>query len=160
MAERQNKSLQTSFPEEFDTAFYDKDKIEKIVTNILSNAFKYTPENGSVVVSVDFYDEFLRIEVSDSGKGISKEDLKRIFERFYRADLSRNSQGSGLGLSIVKQLVELHGGAVGADYRDNRLGIWFQLPKENLNFSILAISMAPKRVAWVLAYGCTLCCDL
>ena len=114
MAERQNISLNTSFPEELDHAFYDKDKLEKIVTNILSNAFKYTSENGSVTVTVEHKKSYLSIEVSDTGKGIDKEEVKRIFERFYRVEGSEE-KGSGIGLALTKELIELHNGKISVD---------------------------------------------
>ncbi len=111
MAERENISLNTSFPEELDSAFYDKDKLEKIVTNILSNAFKYTSENGSVTVTIDHNSNFLTFEIIDTGKGINKEDVKRIFERFYRVEGSEE-KGSGIGLALTKELIELHNGKI------------------------------------------------
>ncbi|MBR9914455.1 MAG: response regulator [Algicola sp.] len=114
MSERENISLNTSFPEELERAFYDKDKLEKIVTNILSNAFKYTSENGSVTVTVGYNDTHIIIKVSDTGKGISKEELPRIFDRFYRVEGSEK-KGSGIGLALTKELVDLHNGSISVD---------------------------------------------
>ena len=114
MAERENISLNTSFPEEFDSAFYDKDKLEKIVTNILSNAFKYTSENGSVTITIDHNSNYINVEVTDTGKGIDKEQVKRIFERFYRVEGSEE-KGSGIGLALTKELIELHNGKISVD---------------------------------------------
>lgn len=114
----------------------DLDKVERIYANLLSNIARYAPEGDKIECEFDACKDNYKVTLSNAAPSLKGEDIENLFERFYRADLSRNSQGSGLGLSIVKQLVELHGGAVGADYRDNRLGIWFQLPKENLNFSI------------------------
>ena len=114
LAERENISLNTSFPKEYDDAFYDKDKIDKIVSNILSNAFKYTSENGSVTVSVEHNSNFLQLEITDTGKGIDKEDVKRIFARFYRVEGSEQ-KGSGIGLALTKELVELHNGKINVD---------------------------------------------
>jgi signal transduction histidine kinase/DNA-binding response OmpR family regulator len=114
MAERENISLNTSFPEEFDSAFYDKDKLEKIVTNILSNAFKYTSESGSVTTTIDYNKNYLNLEITDTGKGINKEEVKRIFERFYRVEGSEE-KGSGIGLALTKELIELHNGKISVD---------------------------------------------
>ncbi|WP_299336255.1 ATP-binding protein [uncultured Psychroserpens sp.] len=114
MSERENISLNTSFPEEFERAFYDKDKLEKIVTNILSNAIKYTSENGSVTVTVAYNDTHITIKVSDTGKGIAKEELPRIFDRFYRVEGSEK-KGSGIGLALTKELVDLHNGSISVD---------------------------------------------
>lgn len=97
----------------------DEDRLRQIFMNLLSNAINYTPEGGKVKVDIRIEnegsdDEKLRIVVSDTGIGIPKKDLPRIFERFYRVDKarSRNSGGTGLGLSIVKHLVELHRGKI------------------------------------------------
>ena len=114
MAERENISLNTSFPEELVNAFYDKDKLEKIVTNILSNAFKYTSENGSVTITIDHNTNYLNLEITDTGKGIDKEQVKRIFERFYRVE-GNEEKGSGIGLALTKELIELHNGKISVD---------------------------------------------
>jgi signal transduction histidine kinase/DNA-binding response OmpR family regulator len=114
MAERNNISLNTSFPEEIDFAFYDKDKLEKIVTNILSNAFKYTSNTGTITVTIVNDLHYLNLEISDTGKGISKDDVKRIFERFYRVEGSEE-KGSGIGLALTKELVDLHNGKISVD---------------------------------------------
>jgi two-component system phosphate regulon sensor histidine kinase PhoR len=100
----------------------DEDRLRQIIINLLSNGISYTPEGGKV--SVKAYpvgdgqeEEKMRIVVSDTGIGIPKEDLTRIFERFYKVDKarSRSSGGTGLGLSIVKHLVDLHGGTIHVD---------------------------------------------
>lgn len=111
LAERQNISLNTNLPKAADFAFYDKDKLEKIVTNILSNAFKYTSENGSVTVTADYTEDHLTLEITDTGKGIATEDMMRIFERFYRVEGSEE-KGSGIGLALTKELVELQNGTI------------------------------------------------
>ncbi len=118
MAERNNIGLNTSFPPEIDDAFYDKDKLEKIVSNVLSNAFKYTANNGAVTVTVDHTDHYLIIEIADTGKGIPNKDLKRVFERFYRVE-GNEEKGSGIGLALTKELVDLHHGKISVDSRKN-----------------------------------------
>lgn len=92
------------------TADADRDKFKQILYNLLMNAFKYSSESSKIVVNL-YREDGMVIEVMDEGSGISKEDIKSIFERFYRGDKSRNKEtgGLGLGLSIVKALVELHG---------------------------------------------------
>jgi two-component system phosphate regulon sensor histidine kinase PhoR len=93
----------------------DEDRLRQIVMNLLSNGINYTPDGGRVSVKVEgLGDDHIRISISDSGIGIPKKDLPRIFERFYRVDKarSRSSGGTGLGLSIVKHLVELHKGTI------------------------------------------------
>lgn len=93
----------------------DEDRLRQIIVNLLSNGINYTPEGGRVSIVIESMDEdHVRIQISDSGIGIPKKDLPRIFERFYRVDKarSRSSGGTGLGLSIVKHLVELHKGTI------------------------------------------------
>lgn len=92
----------------------DRDKISQVIINLLSNALKYTPSGGTVDISVDCFDEKTGIRIQDSGMGIPKEDLPYIFERFYRVDKSRNrlTGGSGIGLSIVKSIVDAHNGKI------------------------------------------------
>jgi len=111
LAERRNISLNTSFPEECSSAFYDMDKLEKVMSNLLSNAFKYTPDGGTVSVGMDISEQFYSIEISDTGKGIKKNDLNKIFDRFYRVEGSE-SKGSGIGLALTKELVDLHNGQI------------------------------------------------
>ncbi len=98
----------------------DGERMQQVVGNLLDNALRYTPEGGSIGVSVGMDGKALAIlSVADTGKGITAEDLPYVFDRFYRADQSRSrkSGGSGLGLAIVKQLVEAHGGQVRVESR-------------------------------------------
>ncbi len=96
------------------TMAVDVEKFERIFFNLLSNAFKFTPANGTVTIQLSTDDsEQLLLTVSDTGKGIEKEDLARIFERFYRVD-KINPDGSGIGLTLVKAFAEMHGGSVSA----------------------------------------------
>lgn len=92
----------------------DPDKIEKIMLNLLSNAVKYTIKDGKIRVYIDIAEDKVVISVEDNGIGISKEKQDIIFERFTRVDniLTRQAEGSGIGLSLVKSLVELHGGTI------------------------------------------------
>ncbi|ACT00175.1 two-component system histidine kinase PnpS [Paenibacillus sp. JDR-2] len=93
----------------------DEDRLRQIMMNVIANGVNYTPEGGKVSVNIESIDEdHIRIQISDTGIGIPKKDLPRIFERFYRVDKarSRSSGGTGLGLSIVKHLVELHKGTI------------------------------------------------
>ena len=92
----------------------DAEKIERVFFNLISNAFKYTPDNGTIRFSYRYDDSKLVFSVSDTGQGISEEDLGNIFERFYQVD-KVHPNGSGIGLSLAKAFVELHGGTIEAE---------------------------------------------
>jgi signal transduction histidine kinase/ligand-binding sensor domain-containing protein/AraC-like DNA-binding protein len=95
------------------TAF-DRDKMERILFNLLSNAFKFTGGGGAIKLEVEKADTGLRIRVSDTGIGMNEEVQKKIFEHFYQADVPSNilNQGTGIGLSITREFVKLHGGSI------------------------------------------------
>src|SRR5690606_27909747 len=90
------------------------DYLERAVTNLLENAIKYTPLNGTITVSAAAGASHVNVEVADNGIGIEAGELPRIFERFYRVDSSRSREmgGTGLGLSIVKHIAQVHSGSV------------------------------------------------
>ena len=93
------------------------------VDNIIGNSVKYmSRENGTITVCLDEMNEDVKIEISDNGVGIAEKDLPHIFDRFYRADASRNSKkgGSGLGLAIAKKIIEDHGGMIWADSKEGQ----------------------------------------
>ncbi|MCH5214219.1 MAG: substrate-binding domain-containing protein [Muribaculaceae bacterium] len=119
LAARKHIAFTTDFtlPEGFTTAF-DVDKIERVIFNILSNAFKFTPVKGAISFGMTIADGFLQITVKDKGRGISAENLKHIFSRFYQVDKVR-PEGSGIGLSLSKAFVELHGGNIKVESRED-----------------------------------------
>lgn len=90
----------------------DADMLRQVWVNLISNAIRYTPEGGAFRVSARVSSDHCRVEVADTGIGIAADDLPRVFERFFRADKARSGEGNGLGLSLVKRVVELHGGEV------------------------------------------------
>ena len=90
--------------------WFDKDAVEKITVNLLSNAIKYAPENGYIDCTAFIDNNKLSLKVTNSGKGLSSEEQKTIFERFYQT--SDQNQGTGIGLALVKELVELHKGTI------------------------------------------------
>lgn len=111
-----DKKLKVEIHAESAVVYADKDKLIQVFINLLSNAIKFTPENGNIqidAISVNNGHE-LCVSVMDSGIGIADEDIPYIFERFYRADKSRNRKngGAGIGLSVVKAVVEAHGGSI------------------------------------------------
>jgi two-component system, OmpR family, sensor kinase len=90
----------------------DPDRLEQALQNLAGNALRHTPDGGKIILSAEPADQRVRITVRDSGPGVAPEHLPLIFERFYKADVARATGGSGLGLSIVKAIVERHGGTI------------------------------------------------
>lgn len=109
----------------------DSDRVRQVLINLVSNALKYSPAGGTITVSAEKAGDSVRIAVSDEGLGISAEDQRLLFTKFYRVDsaMTREIGGTGLGLSICKSIIELLGGEIGAD---SELGhgstFWFTLP--------------------------------
>ena len=103
-------------PEAIDV-WFDSDALEKVLGNLLSNAFKFTPDGGRIALHVETEGGIARVRVSDSGPGIPPEHLAHVFERFYQVDESstRAQPGTGIGLSLAKELVELHGGTIAVE---------------------------------------------
>jgi len=124
----EEKNIKLSFNTLSDRLFvaFDPDKIEKIVNNLLSNAFKYTEENGSISVNLsltfdsdddDFSDaadekQYIEINIKDTGKGIPRKNLERVFIRFFQSDEKDASTGAGIGLALVKDLIKIHKGKI------------------------------------------------
>jgi len=111
----------------------DRDKVLQALRNLVENCWKYTPAHGSVTISIDKAETGVRVHFVNSGPGILEEDLPYVFERFFRADKSRSrggddAGGAGIGLAITRELIDAHGGEVGADSRDGKTHIWFILP--------------------------------
>jgi two-component system phosphate regulon sensor histidine kinase PhoR len=114
-----NKQLNivVDLPTELPAICADRTRLQEALYNLLDNAVKYSRERGEIRLSARHRDGEIELGVSDEGIGIAKEDLPRIFERFYRADKARGSdkiRGTGLGLAIVKHIAQLHGGRVEA----------------------------------------------
>jgi two-component system, OmpR family, sensor histidine kinase BaeS len=108
----------------------DPDRLAQVLANLLSNAVRYTPRDGTVTVRAERQPADVLVSVSNTGDGIPAEDLDRVFERFYRVEKSRDRArgGAGIGLAIVKQLVESTGGQVGAESGDGQTRFWFSVP--------------------------------
>jgi len=109
------------------------DEIAQVLVNLIDNAIKYTPKGGTVWLKANDEPSEVVFSVQDTGIGIMRQDIPRLFERFYRADKARSraSGGTGLGLAIVKHIVERHGGRVWVESQYNRGStFWFSIPKE------------------------------
>jgi two-component system sensor histidine kinase VicK len=115
----------------------DRDQIDQVLDNLVSNAIKYTPEEGSIAIRARKTEkEWLEIVVQDNGIGIPRKDLARIFDRFYRVDKarSRNMGGTGLGLSIAREIVKAHGGTISLDSELNQgTRVTFALPVHRMD---------------------------
>ena len=133
-AEGKRLVLEIQLPPDLPPISMDRTRIAQVVSNLLDNAIFHTPEGGSITVSAEASSTNLRVSVADTGPGITLEDQTLIFDRFYRTDRSRarTTGGSGLGLTIAKQMVEAHGGTIGVE---SHLGqgsrFFFELPLTN-----------------------------
>ncbi|MGL4523656.1 MAG: cell wall metabolism sensor histidine kinase WalK [Bacilli bacterium] len=121
-----------------DSGFYieiDTDKITQVIDNIISNAMKYSPEGGKVTFRLKERGNMLEISITDEGMGIPRDNIKKIFDRFYRVDRARSRKmgGTGLGLAIAKEMIRAHGGNIWARSIDGKgTTIFFTLPYEDM----------------------------
>ena len=108
----------------------EPDGVAQVLANLLQNASRYTPSGGRASISAEPRRTQVMVSISNSGEGIPAEDLPHVFERFFRVEKSRDAArgGAGIGLAIVKQLVEASGGKVGADSSNHSTRFWFSLP--------------------------------
>jgi len=120
-AKKNKVDLVTELPEDLPKAKFDRDKITQVLTNLLSNAIKFTPEQGMASVNVRHKNEELVICVHDTGMGIPKDELPKIFERFYRVKRpEKQIPGTGLGLAVVHKIVMMHGGRIEVESEVNQ----------------------------------------
>ena len=149
-ADAKHINLKAAFNSDIGLILGDPDRLQQIVWNLLTNALKFTPEGGDVQVRLERNDAHALITVNDSGQGIATELLPHVFERFRQADSSntRTNGGLGLGLSIVRQLVELHRGTVTAESSGDNAGTTFRviLPLPSLHeVPNAAVKTEPKK---------------
>jgi signal transduction histidine kinase len=111
----------------------DREKLSRVIENLLKNALQYTPESGSVLIRTERSGQALKFIVENSGPGIEAKDLPFVFERFYRGEKSRSRDfgGTGIGLAIVKEILEAHGGKTGVQSAPGKTLFWFSLPPKD-----------------------------
>ena len=110
--ERQNLHLETALANDLPATPADRERLRQVMVNLIHNAIKFNRPGGSIKITTKSSENTVFVEVSDTGIGITRNDLPHIFERFYKADKSRAGQGSGIGLAIAKHVVESHGGKI------------------------------------------------
>ena len=129
-ADYKNVRVEVIAPERLPRAVGDEERLRQVLINLLDNALKFTPGSGWVTLSAYPLDELVRVGVRDSGAGIPEDHLPHIFERFYKADRSRQGGGTGLGLAIVKHIVQAHGSEVAVQSREGEGSAFtFTLPR-------------------------------
>ncbi len=128
--------------------YIDCDKMETVIYNLLSNAFKFTPKGESVFIDVMPSQDFVEIKIRNTGIGISPEHLPHIFDRFYQVDSSstRNYEGTGIGLALVKEFVELHHGKVNVESSNSETIFKIRIPLGSAHFSSSEIAKIPEEV--------------
>ncbi len=114
-AERYQITFNVEIPDKLIIARFDPEQFEKVISNLLSNAFKFTPKKGSVSISLENRGDTAAILVKDTGPGIDPEHLPRLFDRFYQTEKSEMQPGTGIGLALVKEITEQHGGHVNVE---------------------------------------------
>ena len=133
-AQRENITFELDVAPHLADIEVDPGRMTQVLTNILDNALRHTPEGGRVILAAREVDDTVELSVQDSGPGLSVEDIDRIFERFYRADASRQREdgGSGLGLAIARSIVQAHGGQLLAESELGAgLKVRIRLPKRS-----------------------------
>ena len=113
-AERAGVNLTVSLAPDLPMVLADPERVQQVITNLVHNAIKFTPEKGSITITAETATREVIVEVSDTGVGIAPKDLPRVFERFFKADRARSAGGTGLGLAIARHIVQAHGGRIWA----------------------------------------------
>jgi two-component system sensor histidine kinase BaeS len=130
--EEKELRLETHFADGEKSLWADPHHLSQVLNNLLQNSWQYTPPGGALTVSTELTPRAIRVVFTNTAGEIAQEDLPFIFERFYRGEKSRSREhgGAGIGLAIVKELVEAHGGSVGAELLNGTIQIWFELPMD------------------------------
>jgi signal transduction histidine kinase len=122
-------AVEARVPRGLAAAEANPEKLQRVLFNLIQNAIRHTPADGSVTVAAESAGESIQVEVADTGSGIPARDRERVFEPFFRGDSSRGGGGSGLGLSICRAIIEVHGGRIWLDERERGTRVRFTLPQ-------------------------------
>lgn len=125
-----NLTVETDFVEEIGTINADPEKISQVIGNLLQNAWQYSPPGGVIRIALESLPGERKLVVANSGAELTEKDVPFIFERFFRGEKSRSRDhgGAGIGLAVVKELIEAHNGRVGAELARDEIRVWFTLP--------------------------------
>jgi signal transduction histidine kinase len=127
-ARRRGVDLASTVPDDV-SARFEPEKVERVLFNLLTNALRHTPSDGTVAVRVEQAEREVRVSVEDTGEGLGEEAQARMFDRFWRGDPARSARGAGLGLAIARGIVEAHGGRIWAEDRpEGGARVSFTLP--------------------------------
>jgi signal transduction histidine kinase len=122
-------AVETRVQSDLAAAEANPEKLQRVLFNLIQNAIRHTPEDGSVTVAAESAGQAIEVVVSDTGSGIPAVERERVFEPLFRGDASRGSTGSGLGLSICRAIIEVHGGRIWLDSTDGGTRVRFTLPR-------------------------------
>ena len=126
---RQQLSVKKELDPDLPTIRADIGRVKQVIINLAHNAIKFTPPGGNITISSRYDDKYVTVDVTDTGMGISGDDLPHIFERFYKADKTRSGGGTGMGLAIAKHVVEAHGGSIRTQSQEGKGSTFsFDLP--------------------------------
>ena len=128
MAEDKGIDIRLNKPYMTATVIGDRRRLQRVVSNLLDNAIKYTPHGGVITTSIEIEARNVKVAIADTGIGINENDLPHIFERFYRSDHSRSTPGSGLGLSLALAIVHAHQGEITVQSAEHGSTFSFSLP--------------------------------
>jgi signal transduction histidine kinase len=124
-------TIEVNFPQGFPIIMGDEERLAQVISNLISNAIKYSPGGGKIMISGQVRPEQIIVCVSDQGPGINPQDIPHVFDRFYRAaEATRRTKGAGLGLYLARAVVEVHGGRIWVDPKPGAgARICFSLPR-------------------------------
>jgi signal transduction histidine kinase len=130
LAEDAGIALSTDLPSELPKVEMDKDRIQQVLANLLANALRHTPNGGTITIGGGREGDMLRIRVANSGITLTGKEAEHVFDRFWRGDGSRgrDTGGSGLGLSIARQFIQLHGGCIWVELSGEGTQFIFEIP--------------------------------